>query len=115
MPRTAPLVAYTSLGGLIDKAKPGEVIKGVIFATKPQLDTASAMLKSSGKPFAMLHSVGNGRSPKESRGPAMEQDFMLGASAPRGMGSCQFIQFSMQVSTCMFVYFLVYAGVHTCK
>jgi len=52
---TAPLVDYHSLGGIIDKAKPGEVLKGVIFATKPQLDTASAMLKSSGKPYAMLH------------------------------------------------------------
>ena len=52
---TAPLVAYSSLGGLIDKAKPDEVIKGVIFATKPQLDTAHAMLRSSNKPYAMLH------------------------------------------------------------
>ncbi|CAE7784354.1 unnamed protein product, partial [Symbiodinium sp. CCMP2456] len=52
---TAPLVAYSSLGSLIDKAKQDEVIKGVIFATKPQLDTARAMLKSSNKPYAMLH------------------------------------------------------------
>ena len=52
---TAPLVAYSSLGSLIDKAKPDEVIKGVIFATKPQLDTAHAMLRSSNKPYAMLH------------------------------------------------------------
>ena len=51
----APLVAYSSLGSLIDKAKPDEVIKGVIFATKPQLDTAHAMLRSSNKPYAMLH------------------------------------------------------------
>ena len=83
---TAPLVAYASLGGLIDKAKPGEVIKGVIFATKPQLDTASAMLKSSGKPFAMLH-IYLDKGPNAKRIPGDTSEQRQGAPHPGPAGT----------------------------
>ena len=57
----APVLSFSGLGATIEKAGQGQTIKGVLLASKDECTTALRMLKSAGKPFAVLFaSLGKG-------------------------------------------------------